>query len=221
MPADWVSVVTGTAMPLGEGLARGLEEAGGTVVRHHGLLSGREEADAVFADAAGRGRLRLAVHAAVAPEAVRPVRVADLDDERWHAVWEATMRSTIAFLRAAFSRCRGGGSVWVVIPTVAMSGAAGFVPAAAAAEGQRLLVRSAARQWGGAGVRANCLAVAPETVFSGGVRADDLALAPAAFGRPPEPATELAPLVAALAGEAGRFVTGLTLCVDGGAWMSG
>lgn len=220
MAAVGTAVVIGTASQVGEGVARGLEGSGWAVVRHRGLLSGLDEAEALFA-AAEYGTLRLAVHAAVAPEGATPTRLDELDDQGWGAVWEATMRSTIAFLRAAFSHFAGEGSVWVVVPTIAMSGAAGFVPVAAAAEGQRLLVRSAARQWGAAGVRANCLAVAPEAVLGSGIRAHGLSLAPPAFGRSADPATDLAPLLAALAGEAGRFVTGLTVCVDGGVWMAG
>jgi NAD(P)-dependent dehydrogenase (short-subunit alcohol dehydrogenase family) len=218
---DWSVVVAGTSSPLGAGIARGLVGRGIAVTGHPGLFSGREEAAGVFSAAASAGPVKMGVHAAFPPEGLDPVPFVDLDERSWDAIWEASMRSTIAFLQAALPHLRGGGAAWVVVPTVAMSGAARFVATATAAEGQRLLVRSAARQWGSEGVRVNCVAVAPELALGEAVHAEDLALAPPALGRAGDPADDLAPVLLALSGDAGRFVTGLTLSLDGGVWMAG
>jgi NAD(P)-dependent dehydrogenase (short-subunit alcohol dehydrogenase family) len=92
-----------------------------------------------------------------------------------------------------------------------MTGAAGFVPEATAAEAARGLAKSAARQWGEHGITVNCVAVAA---------GEDLTLAGAALGRPADVRTDVAAAVAMLAGPLGGFVTGVTVPVDGGVRMS-
>ncbi|MDQ3145601.1 MAG: SDR family oxidoreductase, partial [Actinomycetota bacterium] len=176
-----VVVVTGTAAPLGRGLADAMSVAGASVWEAAGRLSGRAEAEAAMAGAAGAfGPVDALVHAWVEPEAVEPVAFADIDDERFEAVWEATMRGTRWWLQAAQAAMAGrGGRIVVVISTAALSGAAGLVAYTAAAEGQRLLAKSAARQWGAEGIAVNCLAVAPELVVAGSTAAGDVSLAPA------------------------------------------
>jgi NAD(P)-dependent dehydrogenase (short-subunit alcohol dehydrogenase family) len=123
-------------------------------------------------------------------------------------------------LQAAYAQMRdGGGRIVFVTPTLSMSGAPRLAPYAAAVEGQRLLAKSAARQWGPDGITVNCLAPAPEHVAAG-VRSTDVSLAPAALGGPGDPADDLGPVVAFLTGADGHFVTGVTICADGGVWMA-
>ena len=103
----------------------------------------------------------MAAHPPMAAE--RRIDFVDVDDERWEAVWEGSMRSTLFVLQAGFGQMQGrGGCIIVVIPTIAMSGAERLAPYVTAAEGQRLLVKAAARQWGTERITVNCLAVAPE-----------------------------------------------------------
>lgn len=144
----------------------------------------------------------------------------EVDDDRWQAVWEGAMQATLFVMQAAYPRLRGrAGRIIVVTPTVSMSGAGGLVPYTTAVEGMRLLAKSAARQWGPDGITVNCLAPAPEHAPIG-VDSISVSLAPPALGGPGDAETDLGPVAVFLAGDAGRFVTGLTLSVDGGVWMA-
>jgi len=106
-----------------------------------------------------------------------------------------------------------------VTPIVGLIGAAGLVPYATAVEGMRALAKSAARQWGEAGITVNCVAPPVEVVAEVGTPAP-----PPVGGRPlgrmPDVRTDVAPVVAMLVAEAAHFVTGTTITVDGGVVMA-
>lgn len=240
-----VAVVTGADEPLGRGLALALGDVGarlalvgdagrlaplttelesrnGRAVAVEAVLDERASLERAFATAADGlgGPVRIVVHAAVPAVAYERVAFEDVDDARWDAVWEGTMGAALAVLQASFTQLRaGGGRVVLVTPTVAMSGAAQLVPYAAAMEGQRLLAKSAARQWGPDGITVNCLAPAPEQVPIG-VTSSEVSLAPPALGGPGDAETDLGPVVAFLASDDAHFLTGETLCADGGVWMA-
>jgi len=197
--------VTGAGSRLADGIAAALVAAGANVLA--GL------------DRPSTG-LHGVVHAAMPAIAYERVPFHEVDDDRWDAVWEQTMRDAIAVLQAGYRAMRDGGGAFVVItPVVGMSGAAELGPYSAAVEGVRLLAKSAARQWGPDGIRVNCLAPAPEHVPIG-VASSALALSPPALGGPGDVETDLGPIVAWLLSDDAHFVTGVTLCADGGVWMA-
>ena len=186
------------------------------------MLSDAAGVTAAFATVADElgAPVRVVVHARWTPSRFDPMPFEEVDDDRFDAVWEGTIRATLAVLQASFAQMRGrGGQILLVTPTVAMSGVPGLAPYAAALEGQRLLAKSAARQWGPDGIRVNCLAPAPEQVPIG-VRSVDVSLAPAALGGPGDVEHDLGPVAVFLAGDDAHFVTGATVGVDGGVWMA-
>jgi NAD(P)-dependent dehydrogenase (short-subunit alcohol dehydrogenase family) len=242
-----VALVTGADQALGRGLAVALGRAGADV----GLLGAdldsiagaaadvadtgartarlavayerRADVEAVFSAAdTALGPVDIVLHTAVDPIAVEPVPLVDVDEDRWEAVWEATMRSSLLCCQAAFTHMAGrGGRIIFSTPTLSMSGAAGLVAYTAAVEGQRLLAKSAARQWGVHRITVNCVAPAPATAEGDEVGGrHHLPLNPAPLGGPGDPETDLGPVVVFLASDAGHFVTGATICVDGGVWMA-
>jgi NAD(P)-dependent dehydrogenase (short-subunit alcohol dehydrogenase family) len=247
-----VALVTGADQALGHGLAIALGRAGADIgllgrdldslaaaaadvadvgsraARFAVAYGTRAEVEAVFFEAnRALGPIDVVVHTAVDPVAVEPVALVDVDDDRWEAVWEGTMWSSILCCQAAFTQMAGrGGRIIFSTPTVSMSGAAGLVAYTAAVEGQRLLAKSAARQWGSQGITVNCVAPAP--ALGDGDEADGdeaggrhhLSLNPAPLGGPGDPEADLGPVVVFLASEGGHFVTGATICVDGGVWMA-
>jgi 3-oxoacyl-[acyl-carrier protein] reductase len=197
-----VVYLTGGDGPLGAGLAAALAGAGATVV---------DVEPAFSADPSGRPRPDAVVHALLDPVGLAPTELADVDDARFEAVWERGMRAAISCCQSAFRAFMGaGGRIVFVLPTVAMSGASGLAALCALAEGERLLAKSAARQWGAAGITVNCLAVG-----GAGFEGDAISLAPAALASVDVGAA----LVGLLAAEFGS-VTGATICADGGIWMS-
>jgi NAD(P)-dependent dehydrogenase (short-subunit alcohol dehydrogenase family) len=254
-------VVTGADGAVGEGLATAIAEAGGAValvgagdscrllasdLRQRGAdavavesslrtLARAGGADSVFAEAKRiLGPATGLVHAALAPLALRSGALVDVDEATWESIWELTMRSTLRCFQAAYRSFAGrGGRIVVVTSTVSMTGAAGLVPLAAASEAQRLLAKSAARQWGPAGVTVNCLATdiaalerhgpgQPGDGAEGGLgpTGGRLALSPPALGHAGDPREDLAPIAVFLLAEPSHFLTGSTLCVDGGLVMA-
>jgi NAD(P)-dependent dehydrogenase (short-subunit alcohol dehydrogenase family) len=197
--------VTGAGSTLADGLAAALVAAGANVLA--GLDRVSTTLDGV-------------VHAAMAATAYERVPFHEVDDERWDAVWEQSMRDAIAVLQAGYRAMRDRGGAFVVVtPVVGMSGAPELGPYSAAVEGVRLLAKSAARQWGADGIRVNCLAPAPEHVPIG-VGSSVLALSPPALGGPGDVEADLGPIVAWLLSDDAHFLTGVTLCADGGVWMA-
>lgn len=144
--------------------------------------------------------------------------LADLSPEQWTARVDEPLQMTVAVLREAHRRLADRGRIVVVLPTIAMDGAAaGYVPWATVAEGQRSLVRSAARVWSDAAHTVNAVAVPPGLLVDG-----------AEAERPGLPRPSLAPptmrdvadVVATVLGDSFAAVTGATIGVDGGRWMS-
>jgi len=197
--------VTGAGSTLADGIAAALVASGANVLASLDRVS-------VSLDGV--------VHAAMPAIAYERVPFHEVDDARWDAVWEQTMRDTIEVLQTGYRAMRDHGGAFVVVtPVVGMSGAAELGPYSAAVEGVRLLAKSAARQWGGDGIRVNCLAPAPEHVPIG-VDSGALALSPPALGGPGDVEADLGPIVAWLLSDDAHFVTGVTLCADGGVWMA-
>jgi 3-oxoacyl-[acyl-carrier protein] reductase len=140
----------------------------------------------------------------------------DLDDAAWDRRGEAVLRDAMHACQAAYAAMKGrGGRIVLVTPTIALVGGEGRAPFAMACEGIRTLAKVAARQWGGEGVTANCVAPALDTF---GIEHDALGTVAPALGRTPGIA-DVARVVAAILRETGTVVTGATIPVDGGVVM--
>lgn len=72
----------------------------------------------------------------------------DTPEAEWAAAEDAIWQAFEAFQAAYQDLLAAGGAIVAVVPSIAVTGAAGFVPAAAAGEGIRQLAKSAARAWG-------------------------------------------------------------------------
>lgn len=238
-----VAVLTGAGTAVGGGIARRLASDGAALglVSEHGDalgvadelraagtrvevveadLSDRRGAIEGFASlAASLGGIDAFVHAAVDQRCLVALELDQVDDARFDAVWELGMRRVLFGCQAAFAHMAGGGRMVFVVPTLAMTGASGLAPYAALGEATRLLAKSAARQWGPEGVTVNCLAVAPELILGRPAEADP-GLAPPALGTTGDAEADVAPVVSFLMSAAGHFVTGATICADGGVWMA-
>lgn len=195
-----------------------------TGLRRQGLAVATSEAvteyDAAFDSAtAAVGQLDTMVWAATPADLDAPAAITSLDAETWRQLVSLPLRSYVEFLQAAERRLRHlGGRVIVVVPTIAMSGAANLVAWATVAEGQRAMAKSVARVWGARRITVNCVAV-PTAL---------LADAPADLDRPnlqqaalPDPDLEndVTGVIAALCGDGFAAVTGTTIGVDGGRWI--
>jgi NAD(P)-dependent dehydrogenase (short-subunit alcohol dehydrogenase family) len=215
-----VALVTASRDGIGHELALGLEDAGATVATT-GQLATRAAVARGFATAADvYGRVDLVVHAHTDPDALTVAELAATDESAWERRCEALVRQAFWVAQSAHAAFAGrGGHLVFVTPTVGLSGAIGLAPYASAVEAVRALAKGAARQWGEAGIRVNCVAPPVEIVLpEAGVTGPWLA--PVALGRTPDARTDVAPAVALLSAEAAHFVTGTTLVVDGGIVMA-
>lgn len=144
----------------------------------------------------------------------QPVPFHELSDEQFDLMWEQPMRAVITAMVEAYRR--GARRIVVVTPTTGMSGGDQYAATAAAAEGVRVLVKSAARQWGTDGITVNAVAVAPHLFGIDESVAGEVSLAPPALADGGDPAA----VIAFFASPDASGVTGATVTADGGVWMS-
>jgi NAD(P)-dependent dehydrogenase (short-subunit alcohol dehydrogenase family) len=190
---------------VGDALARGLERLGASVFRHVAETSGAVD---------------LVVIPVTDPGGLTPAPLAEMDEAEWIRRCEAPLDAVKTALQEAHAVLtrRGGGRIILLVPTIAMIGAADFAPFSAVGEGARSLAKAAARGWGSAGVTVNCLALTQEQLAPGVAGQVTETRVPPAL-KTPDLETDVAAFIAALAiGPA--VVTGTTMMLDGGNYMS-
>jgi NAD(P)-dependent dehydrogenase (short-subunit alcohol dehydrogenase family) len=168
------------------------------------------------------GRLHAVVLVLAGPSAVAAGDLVGLAPTQWRHRVEVPLEQTLACFQGAHRRLStDGGGLVVLVPSLALVGAAGFVPWATVAEGQRSLAKAAARAWGHEGITVNCVAVPGALLRSPGDDPPDrTGQPPPSLGRSPRLRDEVAPVVAALVSGVWGAVTGTTVAVDGGVWMT-
>jgi 3-oxoacyl-[acyl-carrier protein] reductase len=151
------------------------------------------------------------------PTTTAPCPMADLTDDAFAAAWQATMDAATATCIDARERMVGhGGTIVLTTPTIGQSGASHYAHWSAAAEGVRVLAKSAARQWGPDGITVNAITISPDLALGNPAIAGTTSLAAAAL---PTSAICTAEFIVAFCGLP-RSVTGQTIASDGGVWMS-
>ncbi|HEY6622308.1 MAG TPA: SDR family oxidoreductase [Acidimicrobiales bacterium] len=181
----------------------------------------RAALDDALAACGGLGATAAVVLAFHQPAATRYRQMVTLDDDEWDRCCEAPIRSCLVGLQSAYQLLSSsGGAIVVIVPTVSLIGAEGYVAATTSGETQRILAKSAARRWGGSGITVNVVAVPLDFLpdEEPGESAQ-LSLGPPALA-PPDPALGIASVVTSLTGPLCGMVTGTTICLDGGAVMA-
>lgn len=159
----------------------------------------------------------------IPPSAMAPGELVSATEADWRTSTMEGLRTTMRVLQALGPHMKGrGGAIVFVAPSLSLVGTSEMVALASLLEGQRGLMKAVARQWGGAGVTLNWIAAAPRALapFEGVALAAKPDAVTVALGRAPDPRTEVSPLLAYLASPAGRALTGATLMLDGGEWMT-
>ncbi|HEY5252683.1 MAG TPA: SDR family oxidoreductase [Acidimicrobiales bacterium] len=201
-------------------LCAGLCAVGETAVV--GLLASTADAvTEVLADAENRSGPVTAVVLVSAGSATGHGDLADLQPEQWRQRVERPLQRTMACFQATHRRLRAdGGSLVLLLPSLALVGAAGLVPWATVAEGQRSLAKAAARAWGAEGIRVNAVAVPAGLLAPSADGRDRPGQPPAALGDTPDLEGQVAGVVVSLLSRPWAGVTGATIAVDGGVWMT-
>jgi 3-oxoacyl-[acyl-carrier protein] reductase len=136
---------------------RAVEAAGGTAFAHQADVRDAKDVAAMVAAVMDRwGRLdTLVCNAAVTEDSL----VVRLSEETWEKVVATTLTGAFHCLQSAgfVMRTQGAGAVILVGSLAGLQGRAGQAPYAAAKAGLMGLMKSAAREWGDAGVRVNLI----------------------------------------------------------------
>jgi NAD(P)-dependent dehydrogenase (short-subunit alcohol dehydrogenase family) len=242
--AGKVALVTGGSKGLGKAMARGLAEAGADIVissRHENEL--RPALDEILKGTGRRGQLvvadmarrddvnRLARTALEKMDRVDilinnagtnvPQAAHEVRDEDWDRVVEINLNSVMALTRALVPQMknrRWGRIIHIssVMAFVSKEGRGCYSATKAALMG---IARAAALELGEAGITVNCIAPGPFlTDLPGGLLSAEEKqrfASRTAIGRWGEPG-ELVGAALLLASNAGSYITGQTLVVDGG-----
>jgi NAD(P)-dependent dehydrogenase (short-subunit alcohol dehydrogenase family) len=139
------------------------------------------------------------------------------------AEWRGAVGRTLDVVRELTVRSsaplhESGGQLVFVLPTIAMTGAPGWVPLATAAEATRSWAKSVARQWAAAGVGVSCVATALPLILGDGSADPVPAYIGFSAGIKPSSA-DVHAAIDALSGPLASHVAGATLTVDGGVHM--
>ncbi|MBS1819679.1 MAG: SDR family oxidoreductase [Acidobacteria bacterium] len=152
-------------------------------------------------------------------------RAEDLSPNGFGTVVDIDLKGTFNVSRAALPHLRasGRGVVLNISATLQLLGTIGQSHAAAAKAGIDSLTRTLAVEWGGYGIRVNGVAPGPVDGTEGvrrlvSAEARQVIAAQCPLGRMAT-IEEIADASMFLCSDAARFVTGVTLVVDGGLWL--
>jgi NAD(P)-dependent dehydrogenase (short-subunit alcohol dehydrogenase family) len=238
-----VALVTGGSRGLGLAMARGLAAAGATTVLVARSESELAEAKASLSEVGGSvhtlvcdvsdrdavgDMVQRAIQAAGGVDILlhdagvsHPQAVDEIDDATWDAVIDLDLTSAMTLTRAVVPgmRAKGHGRIIFVSSTFGEVSVPGRASYSAAKAGLRGFARGAALDLGPSGITVNCIAPGPfltamtkVTISEAGRQAFSDATALGRWGEP----SELAGAAVLLASDAGSYITGSTLFVDGG-----
>jgi len=216
-------VVTDILDAEGEGVVKAIRDAGGSAEFHHYDVRSATAADALVADLEARlGRIDVIVaNAGIAHR----VPLAELTDEKWDLTFDIDLKGIFRLVRAAAPGMRARKSGAIVALSSIMGIAYGWdehVHYSSAKAGVIGLVRGLAVELARDGVRVNC--IAPGYIRTAQLLSEENSLGPVGaekaaefipMGRLGTP-EDIADVIAFLASDAARYMTGQVLVVDGG-----
>lgn len=147
--------------------------------------------------------------------------LAGLTIEEIEAGWRSGPMAALRLMQACREDLAGGGAVVNIGSSAALSPPAGVAGYAAVKAALHVLTRAAATEWAGDGIRVNLvipLALTPpmEGAFAAHPEMEAQILSTVPLGRIGDPEGDIGRAVVFLCGPDAGYITGTTLCVDGG-----
>jgi NAD(P)-dependent dehydrogenase (short-subunit alcohol dehydrogenase family) len=185
------------------------------------------DVEAAVAAAVDRnGGLDVVIHNATSRRSSDPVQLEDVDDALWRDHASVSLRGAYHCARAALPQLRARrGRLILMTSTAGIEGSA-MLPVYSTVKGAlRGFAKSLAREWAPFGVTVNAVSPLAETpAMTSAYEKDPTLEARLArvvpMGHLGDPEAELGPAIVFLAGEGAGYITGQTLAVDGGRFMT-
>jgi NAD(P)-dependent dehydrogenase (short-subunit alcohol dehydrogenase family) len=243
-------LVTGAGRGLGRGVALACAAAGADVVVASPRENGAETVAAIEArggsaawtrcdatDAADvgaavaaaverNGGLDVVIHNATSRRSSEPAQLEDVDDALWHEHASVSLDGTFHCAQAALPHLRARRGRLILMTSPAGIEGSAMLPVYATVKGAiRGFAKSLAREWAPYGVTVNAISPLAETPAMTSAYEKDPTLEErlarvVPMGHLGDPETEIGPAVVFLAGEGSGYITGQTLAVDGGRFMT-
>ncbi len=241
-----VAIITGARQGIGEAVALAFARAGADLTLVSRRI---KEDDAVVMGCRETGRRVLVMQADVADRAQvrqmvertleafgkidilfnnagvsRPAMLWKITEEQWDEVIDVNLKGTFNCIQAVAGPMmeRKSGAIINVTSSAGLLGTIGQVNYTAAKGGVHALTKSAAKELAKYGITVNCISPMAITEMTKTIATDprfkDKYLERIPMGRFAEP-EEIAPAVVFLASDGARYITGQTICIDGGMVM--
>ena len=217
-------LITGRTMSKLEEIAGKITAAGGTAIALEALAGNRDHAVKTVDRAISEwGRVDVLVNNAHTFTDYLPVDDPKME-ENCMVDFQSAFFGSLQLMQLCHPHmvAQGGGSIINLGSSYGIRCEPGFLAYAASKEAVRVLTRTAAREWGKQKIRVNTIlpsALSPKAVwYLEESKSYDLELSKVAMGRFGAP-EDIAPTSIYLASDESGFVTGQTICVEGGAIM--
>jgi NAD(P)-dependent dehydrogenase (short-subunit alcohol dehydrogenase family) len=241
-------VVTGAGGGVGRGIALACAAAGADVVvaspRGNGVdtvaaitsrggsatwvrcdVTVAADVAAAVETAVARRGLHALVHNATSRRSSEPTRIEDLDATGWEDHAGVSLRGALHCARAAYPALTATKGRFILMTSPAGMEGSVMLPGYGMVKGAlRGFAKSLAREWASEGVTVTVVSPLAETPAMTNAYREDPALRAriarrVPLGRLGDAETDIGPVVAFLASDAARYVTGQTVPVDGGRFM--
>jgi NAD(P)-dependent dehydrogenase (short-subunit alcohol dehydrogenase family) len=221
-------VISARRLEAAEAVAERIRTAGGRALAIRTDVSvGADTPELIARTLREWGRLDIVVHNASSSASGKPVAFEDITDASWSEQWEVGLGAAQRLAREAFPALKdsGNGRFFVMSSTQGLHGGSMNPSYSAIKSGLRGFAKSLAREWGPHGILVS--AIAPSALTGPAVQylernpafRDQIALT-TPLGRLGDPREDVGRTIVAMCGDDWRYVTGLTLMVDGGSYLA-
>ncbi|HEX6310816.1 MAG TPA: SDR family oxidoreductase [Acidimicrobiia bacterium] len=204
-----------------------VEERGGTGAWVRGDVTVAADVERAVAAAVGAGGgLDAMIHNATSRRSSEPVRLEEVGAEVWDDHAAVSLRGAYHCARAALPALRDRKGTFILMTSPAgMEGSATLPLYGVVKAALRGFAKSLAREWAPFGATVNLVSPLAQTpAMTNAIREDpalaDRLAARVPMGRVGDPESDVGPVVVFLAGGGAGYVTGQTLPVDGGRFMT-